>query len=169
MVYTKYITFSTLTYLFFTGFRGLLRDSAGPPPSMDTDTDHSQPVPEDDKLDSRPDQAAMESAYIKRLEVQEEIGAVLSRLPVPRKVDQTGISVTAAMKQVCCSAWRTTWRRRVTSSPLKCICTMPKIAGVLILDIFGLILVHHGISLQLDCGGAKGSNCAALTARIQSS
>ena len=49
---------------------------------------------------------------------------------------------------------------------------MPKIAGVLTLDIFGLCsgytLVNHEISLQLDSEGAKGSNCAASAARVQS-
>ena len=58
MVYTKYITCSTLTYLFFTGFRGLLLDSADQPPSIDTDADHSQPVSEDDEFDSWQDRAA---------------------------------------------------------------------------------------------------------------
>ena len=76
------------------------------------------------------------------------------------------------LKQVCCSTCG--MRRCVTSPPLKSFCTsMPKIAGVLILDIFGLycgyMVVNNGISLQLDGGGAKGSNCAASTARIQSS
>ena len=41
--------------------------------------------------------------FLKRLEVQEkreyrDLVAVLSRLPVSRKVDQTGVSVTAAME-----------------------------------------------------------------------
>ena len=76
MGYTKYVAYLTLTYLFFTGFRGQL-DSASPPPSINTDTDHSQPVPEDDEFDSRPDQAAMKAAiadFLKRLEVQEKRG-----------------------------------------------------------------------------------------------
>ena len=97
------ITCSILTHLFFTGFRGLLLDSASPPPSIDTDTDHSQPVPEDDEFDSRQDQAAMEAAiaeFLKPLEVQgyRDLEAILSRVPIPRKVDQTGISITAAME-----------------------------------------------------------------------
>ena len=73
MVYTKYITCSTLTHFFFSGFRGPLRDSAGPPPSISIDIDHSQPEPNEDKFDSRQDQAASEAAiahFLKRLEVQ---------------------------------------------------------------------------------------------------
>ena len=78
-------------------FRGQLRYSACPPPSINTDTDHSQPVLEDGKSDSRPEQAAMEAAiadFPKRLEVQGKLGyrdldAVLSGVPILRKEDQT--------------------------------------------------------------------------------
>ena len=42
--------------------QGPIAGSACQPPSIDTDTDHPQPVPEDDKFDSRTDQAAMEAA-----------------------------------------------------------------------------------------------------------
>ena len=89
-------------------FWGLFPDLACPPPSIDTvtGTDHSQPVPEDDEFDSRPDQATMEAAiadFLKRLEVQENQGyrdldEILSSLPVPRKVDHSRVSVTAAME-----------------------------------------------------------------------
>ena len=61
MAYANYVTCSTLTYLFFIGLRGQLWVSACLPPSINTDTDHSQPVPEVDKFDSRPDQAAIEA------------------------------------------------------------------------------------------------------------
>ena len=79
MEYTKFITCSTLTFLFFTGFRGQLLDSAlaaGQPPSIDTDTDQ-QPVPADDEFHSRQDQAALEAAiaeFLKLLEVQQKLG-----------------------------------------------------------------------------------------------
>ena len=61
---------------------------------------HVQPMPEDGKFDSRPDQAALKAAiadFLKHLEVQEKLGyrdldTVLSRLQVQRKVDQTGVS-----------------------------------------------------------------------------
>ena len=54
-------------------FRGL----SWPASSIDTDTDHSQPVPDDVKFDSRQDQAAMEATiadFLKSLEVQEKRG-----------------------------------------------------------------------------------------------
>ena len=69
MVNTKYITCSALTFLFFTGLRGLFQDSACPPPSINADTNHLQPVPEDDEFDS------MEAAgFLKRLDFQERRG-----------------------------------------------------------------------------------------------
>ena len=63
-------------------------------------------MPEEDEFDSRPDQAAKEATIadsLKHLEVQERQGfrdldAVLSRLQAPRHVDQTGVSVSAAME-----------------------------------------------------------------------
>ena len=56
-------------------YRVQVRDSAGSPPSIDTDTtsNHLQPVSEDDEFDSRQDQAAMEATFtdfLKRLEVK---------------------------------------------------------------------------------------------------
>ena len=61
--YIVIIVCSTLKNLFFAGSGANFgtQQAAGPPPSIETDTDHSQPVPEDDELDSRPDQAAMEA------------------------------------------------------------------------------------------------------------
>ena len=110
-----------------------IADSADPPPSIYTDTDHSQPLPKDDGFDSRQDQAAVEAAiadFLKRLEVQgkreyRDLEAVLSRLLIPRKVE-TKLELLSQLlwKQVCSCAWRT---RRVTSPPLKCFYTsMPK-------------------------------------------
>ena len=119
-------------------------------------------MPEDDRYISRLDQAAKEAAiadFLKCFEVQEKRGywdldAVLSRLLVLRKVDQTGFSLSAAMEAGMLPRMEDEEERRFTpsdSEALKCFCTsMPKIAGVLTLGIFGLhiayILVNHGMS-----------------------
>ena len=99
-----------------TGFRSRLRDTADLPPPIDQqpdDEDHGQPEPEDDEFHGGPDQAAKDSAisdFLKRLEEQEKykytgLDQVLSRLPVPKKVVQAGISVSAAVEAMynpCC-------------------------------------------------------------------
>ena len=137
MVHMQYILYSSLNYSFFAlaAFRGRFRDSSGQPPSIDTDTDHLQPAPEDDGFDSRQDQAAMEAAitdFIKRLEVQEKQGIWTQFCPTCRVLERwTKLEFLSPLpwKQVCCSEWLI--RRHVTSPPLKCFSTsMPKIAGV---------------------------------------
>ena len=104
------------------------------------------------------------------------LDTVLPRLQVPRKMDQTGVSVTAAMEAGMLQHMEDKEERWFTPSEvLLCLHAHDSslLAGVLILDIFGLysgyILIQHGISLQLDSGGAKESNCAASSARVQSS
>ena len=169
IVYTRYIT--TLTYLFFSWFRGQVRDSACPPPSINTDTDHSQPVPDDDEFDSRPEyrrqirqpwkQPLQTFSNASKFRKSKDIGIWTQFCPSCRLRERwTSREFLSQLlwKQVCCRAWIT--RRRVTSPPLKWFCArMPKIAGVLMLEIFGLysgyILVNRGISLQLDSGRAR--------------
>ena len=74
---------------------------------FDTDTDHSQLVRGDEEFDSRQDQAAMEAAIADYLSQTprssgnlgySDLDAVLSRLPVPRKLGQREVSVTAAVE-----------------------------------------------------------------------
>ena len=76
MVYTKYITCSTQPNLSLQGCGPQQARPYQAPRVTDSDTDHLQPVPEDDEFDSSPDQAAMEAfgpercERIKRLEVK---------------------------------------------------------------------------------------------------
>ena len=97
-----------ISNVYVAGFRSSLQDTADLPPPIDQqpeDEDHGQPEPEDDEFHGGPDQAAKDSAiadFLKRLEGQEKhkytgLDQVLSRLPVPKKVDQAGLSVSAAM------------------------------------------------------------------------
>jgi len=85
-----------------------LRDTADPYSPIDQhpeDAGQGQP-PEDDEFHNGPDQAAMDAAiadFLRRLEGQEKhkytgLDSVLSRLPVPKKVVQTGMSVSAAVE-----------------------------------------------------------------------
>jgi hypothetical protein len=73
------------------------------PPIQD---DHSsvQPEPEDDEFHTGPDHLWAISAFLKRLEVQEQhcytgpgLGDALFRLPLPTTVDLPGLSVHDAM------------------------------------------------------------------------
>ena len=89
------------------GFRRTWRDTADPPVSQDGDHAHGgEPVPEDDELYTRPDKDEQDAAiadFFKRLEAQEGnhyagLHRVLSRLPVPGKVDPKGHSVHAAIE-----------------------------------------------------------------------
>jgi len=113
-LYTRYTNVFRLYHVhmisnvYVAGFRSRLRDTADLPPPIDQlpeDEDHGQPEPEDDEFHGGPDQAAKDSAiadFLKRLEGLERhqytgLDQVLSRLPVPKKVDQAGLSVSAAM------------------------------------------------------------------------
>ena len=105
--------------LFFTGFRpnfrGRFRDSAGPTPSIDTDTDHSQPVPEDDEFRARPDQAAMKvpfQTFLNASKFRESVDIGIWTQFCPTCHFQTGWTRRYFLsqllrKQVCCSTWMT--------------------------------------------------------------
>ena len=96
--------------LYITGFRSRRRDieePAAPAPSdqaHDDGADHS-PDPHDEEFHVRPDEEAMDAAiadFLRRSEDEEQRGypaldRMLSRLPIPGKVDQRGLSVSDAI------------------------------------------------------------------------
>ena len=79
------------------------RPEAEQPPE---DDEYGQTEAKDEEFHGRPDQEAMDTAmadFLKRLEAQEKrnysgLDEVMSRLPVPKTVDQTGVSVSDAIE-----------------------------------------------------------------------
>ena len=91
----------------FAGFRSRSRDIDNPRASKQSESDskdHS-PDPHDNELHDIPDKETMDEAitdFLRRFEKEERGGyhglhATLSRLPLPGKVDQQGLSVTEAI------------------------------------------------------------------------
>ncbi len=133
-----------------------------------------EPVPEDQEFDCRPDQADMDAAiadFLKHLEAQEQnlyagLHSILSRLPVPGKEDPKAHSVQTAIEAGMLPRMGEDEVRRFTPSEVLLYQHAQDHRYVTVAIVYDLS--NRGMSLQLDCGGAQISDCAAETARLQS-